>query len=169
MGVFFRHTKTQQMGEAKRQKHYLYANPFEECVDFTFLLGIYLTASFSSTQTRGEKLFPGSSKSQAAQVCDKVCKQLKWSRWQSTLNVISQIVLVLVELAAMLFIIGCSDSELLPAANCAQLFTGSCHQSDRVCIEKQIKDIQAHFQSVISANTSLMAADSKVNYGSVRS
>ena len=77
MGVFFRHTKTQQMGEAKRQKRNVYSNPFEECIDFTFLLGLYLAGSFSSTQTRGKKLFPGSSKSQSARVSALLRKVLE--------------------------------------------------------------------------------------------
>ena len=77
MGVFFRHSKTQQMGEAKRQKCNVYSNPFEECIDFTFLLGLYLAASFSSTQSRGKKLFPGSSKSQSARVSALLRKVLE--------------------------------------------------------------------------------------------
>jgi hypothetical protein len=68
MGVNFRHTKMQQLGEAKRQKRALYSNPFEECIDFAFLLGLYLATSFSSLQARGKKLFPGSKKSQSARV-----------------------------------------------------------------------------------------------------
>jgi hypothetical protein len=77
MGVNFRHTKTQQMGEAKRQKRNLYSNPFEECIDFTFLLGLYLATNFSSSQARGKKLFPGSSKSQSARVSALLRKVLK--------------------------------------------------------------------------------------------
>jgi hypothetical protein len=77
MGVYFRHTKTQQLGEAKRQKRNLYSNPFENSIYFTFLLGLYLATSFSSSQSRGRKLFLGSSKSQSVRVSALLGKVLK--------------------------------------------------------------------------------------------
>jgi hypothetical protein len=66
MKVNFKHTKTQQHGEAKRQKRAVFSNPFEYYIDIPFLFGLYLACCFSNGQSRGRKLFPGSSKSQSA-------------------------------------------------------------------------------------------------------
>jgi hypothetical protein len=63
--VNFRHTKTQQHGEAKRQKRACYSNPFEYYIDLPFLLGLRFSCGFTFKQSRGYKLFPGSAKSQA--------------------------------------------------------------------------------------------------------
>jgi hypothetical protein len=78
MDVNFKHTKTQQHGEAKRQKRAVYSNPFEHYIDIPFLLGLYLSCGCSFTQSRGRKLFPGSSQSQldrASAILKKVLKE----------------------------------------------------------------------------------------------
>ena len=68
MKVNFKHTKTQQHGEAKRQQRAVYSNPFEYYIDIPFLLGLYMACCFSDPQSRGKKLFPGTSKSQSNRV-----------------------------------------------------------------------------------------------------
>ena len=44
MKVNFKHTKTQQHGEAKRQKRAVFSNPFEYYIDIPFLFGLYLAS-----------------------------------------------------------------------------------------------------------------------------
>jgi hypothetical protein len=75
---FQAHEETQQHGKAKRQKRAVYSNPFEHYIDIPFLLGLYLSCSCSFTQSRGRKLFPGSSQSQsdcASAIFKKVLKE----------------------------------------------------------------------------------------------
>jgi hypothetical protein len=78
MKVNFKHTKTQQHGEGKRQKRAIFSNPFEYYIDIPFLLGLYLSCCFSDKQSRGRKLFPGSVKSQserASAILKRVLKE----------------------------------------------------------------------------------------------
>jgi hypothetical protein len=78
MKVNFKHTKTQQHGEGKRQKRAVFSNPYEFYIDIPFLLGLYLACCFSDKQSRGRKLFPGSAKSQserASAILKRVLKE----------------------------------------------------------------------------------------------
>jgi len=68
MHVRFRHTKTQQHGEARRQKRACYSNPFEWYIDLPLLMGLYFATNFNTSQRRGMKLFPGRAKNQSARV-----------------------------------------------------------------------------------------------------
>jgi len=68
MHINFRHTKTEQHGEAKLHKRACYSNPFEWYIDLPFLLGLYFATSFSTTQTVGMCLFPGGAHSQSARI-----------------------------------------------------------------------------------------------------
>ena len=68
MHVRFRHTKTQQHGEARRQKRACYSNPFEWYIDLPLLMGLYLATNFNTSQRRGMKLFPGGAKNQSSRV-----------------------------------------------------------------------------------------------------
>ena len=68
MHVRFRHTKTQQHGEARRQKRACYSNPFEWYIDLPLLMGLYFATNFNTSQRRGMKLFPGGAKNQSSRV-----------------------------------------------------------------------------------------------------
>jgi hypothetical protein len=76
MHVRFRHTKTQQHGEARRQKRACYSNPFEWYIDLPLLMGLYFATNFNSNQRRGLKLFPGGAKAQSARVMNLFKKLL---------------------------------------------------------------------------------------------
>ena len=52
MHVRFRHTKTQQHGEARRHKRACYSNPFKSKIDLPFILGLYLAIAFNTRQKR---------------------------------------------------------------------------------------------------------------------
>eukprot|EP00978_Attheya_sp_CCMP212_P040298 scaffold218421_cov43-Attheya_sp.AAC.1 len=75
--INFRHTKTEKHKEVKRKKRAIYSNPFEYCIDFPFLLGLYFATNFSFKQSRGRKLFPGSAKSVAERASDILERILK--------------------------------------------------------------------------------------------
>ena len=77
MHVRFRHTKTQQHGEARRQKRACYSNPFEWYIDLPLLMGLYLATNFSTSQRRGLKLFPGGAKNQSWRVMNHFKKLLR--------------------------------------------------------------------------------------------
>ena len=77
MHVRFRHTKTQQFGEAKRQKRACYSNPFDWEMDLPCLLGMYLATAFNSPQQRGNPLFPGGALAQSKRVGDLLTLLLK--------------------------------------------------------------------------------------------
>ena len=77
MHVRFRHTKTQQFGEAKRQKRACYSNPFDWEIDLPLLLGLYLATAFNSPQQRGNPLFPGGALAQSKRVGDLLTLLLK--------------------------------------------------------------------------------------------
>ena len=76
MHVRFRHTKTQQHGEARRQKRACYSNPFEWYIDLPLLMGLYLATNFNTSQRRGMKLFPGGAKNQSSRVSNLFKKLL---------------------------------------------------------------------------------------------
>ena len=76
MHVRFRHTKTQQHGEARRHKRACYSNPFNWELDLPLLLGLYLGTSFNDAQSPGKRLFPGSGLSQAQRVSNLLDKLL---------------------------------------------------------------------------------------------
>ena len=76
MHVRFRHTKTQQHGEARRQKRACYSNPFEWYIDLPLLLGLYFATNFNTSQRRGQKLFPGGAKNQSSRVSNLFKKLL---------------------------------------------------------------------------------------------
>ena len=75
--VNFWHTKTQQHGEAKRQKQACYSNPFEYYIDLPLLLGLWLYCRFTFEKLQGYTLFPGSAKSQATQAGNILQRVLK--------------------------------------------------------------------------------------------
>ena len=77
MHVRFRHTKSQQHGQARRYKRACYSNPFEWYIDMPFLLGLYLATSFNTVQRRGMRLFPGGGKSQSSRVTNHFKRLLK--------------------------------------------------------------------------------------------
>ena len=77
MHIQFRHTKTEQMGKAKRRKRAIYSNPIQFNIDIPFLLGMYLATYFNEEQNPGRKLFPGSQASNAQRVNDILQKVLK--------------------------------------------------------------------------------------------
>lgn len=68
MHIRFRHTKTQQHGEAKRHRRACYSNPFNWEMDLPLLLALYLATGFNTPQGRGKRLFPGGGKSQSARI-----------------------------------------------------------------------------------------------------
>lgn len=75
--VRFRHTKTQQHGEARRQKRACYSNPFEWYIDLPLLMGLYFATNFNTGQRRGLKLFPGAAKTQSAHMSSLFKKLLR--------------------------------------------------------------------------------------------
>ena len=77
MHVQFRHTKTKQMGKAKRRKRAIHSNPIQFHIDIPFLLGMHLATHFNEEQNPGCKLFPGSQASNAQRVNDILQKVLK--------------------------------------------------------------------------------------------
>ena len=77
MHVRFCHTKTQQHGEARRERRACYPNPFEWYIDLPLLMGLYLATSFSTSQSQGLKLFPGGAKKQSPRVMNHFKKLLR--------------------------------------------------------------------------------------------
>jgi hypothetical protein len=78
LGVFFRHTKSDETGDSKHQKRHLYSNPFEPCIDICFVTALYLSCCFQNNQTRGRsKLFPGDAQAQSKRASDLMHKLLK--------------------------------------------------------------------------------------------
>ena len=74
--IWFRHTKTQKHGEARRHKRACYSNPYRPEIDLPFLLGLYLATAFNTKQKRGSRLFPGGHKSQSARMGNLLKKVL---------------------------------------------------------------------------------------------
>jgi hypothetical protein len=75
--INFKHTKVDQRGDTKRKKRHLFSNVFEYYIDLPFLLGLYLACGFTFAQTRGRRLFPGGSKSQAKRMSSILQRVLK--------------------------------------------------------------------------------------------
>ena len=83
--VNFKHTKTDQQGDAKRKKRHLFSNVLEYYIDLPFIMGLYLSSCFSFGQTRGRRLFPGGSSSQAKRI-SKILSQVLKEHEQEVLN-----------------------------------------------------------------------------------
>jgi hypothetical protein len=66
--IKFKHRKTDKLGGGKQQarKRSIYSNPFVCNIDHVFMLALHLAAAFTTNQSRGQKLFPGSASSQAS-------------------------------------------------------------------------------------------------------
>jgi hypothetical protein len=75
--VNFKHTKVDQRGDTKRKKRHLFLNVFEHFIDLPFLMGLYFSCCFTFAQTRGRRIFPGGSKSQAKRISAILQKVLK--------------------------------------------------------------------------------------------
>jgi hypothetical protein len=75
--VNFKHTKVDQRGDTKQKKQHLFSNVFEYYIDLPFLMGLYFATCFTFAQTRGRRLFPGGSKSQAKRISDILQRVLK--------------------------------------------------------------------------------------------
>jgi hypothetical protein len=75
--VNFKHTKTDQHGDAKRKRRHIFSNILEHYIDLPFLMGLYFSTCFSFGQTRGRRLFPGGSKSQAKRISTILSKVLR--------------------------------------------------------------------------------------------
>ena len=68
IGIFFRHTKSQQRGAAKKFRRAIFSNPYEWFIDFPFLLGLYCSTAFMEDQKTGFALFPGTPGATAARM-----------------------------------------------------------------------------------------------------
>jgi hypothetical protein len=77
IGAFFRHTKSDQTGDQKRQQRNLYSNPHEPFIDLFFVSALYLACCFQNKQSRGRKLFPGPAQAQAKRASVLLQKLLK--------------------------------------------------------------------------------------------
>jgi hypothetical protein len=80
MQINFKHTKTDVTGKQKRAKRNLYPNVHEPDIDFTFLLGLYLSCCFTTSQEVGHRLFSGSSEGTAKRVSRKLREVLELHR-----------------------------------------------------------------------------------------
>jgi hypothetical protein len=99
-------TKTDKLGGGKQQKRRIYSNPFECIIEHIFTLALYLATGFTTNQSRGRKLFPGSASSQASRAVERALQV-----WYTTEKKCS--VLGLTILHVMLF----PSSEILPRCN----------------------------------------------------